>query len=226
MFGGISCRYDLLNRLMSLGRDQSWRRRAARLAEVPQGGRTLDLCCGTCDLSLELARLGTSPTVIGLDFSKAMLRLGLMKCDRDGRSNAVHLLCGDAIRPPLARGVFDAVTVAFGLRNIADQTAALSEVLRVLRPGGRFVVLEFSHPEGKLLRGAYHLYLRTIPLFLAFLLRADPGAYRYLARTVIAFPGVADLSRVMEKAGFQNVHYHHLFLGTVAIHVGEKGVRS
>ena len=199
--------------------DKGWRRRAAAETLVPPKGSALDICCGTGDLSLELARLEAAPTVVGIDVTGEMLTLGRRKIFLRGGEATVHLIQSDALELPFSGPAFDAVTVAFGLRNIPDRRAALREVRRVLRPGGRLVILEFSHPKGALLRRAYHLYLHTVPLFLSKLLRADSQAYRYLARSVVAFPRAEELAALLEEAGFRDVTFRRVFLGTVAIHI-------
>lgn len=220
MFTGITARYDLLNRVMSLGFDQAWRREAVRLTEVPAGGQALDLCCGTADLSIELALSGARPIVTGVDVSAGMLRRGREKVSDALLEDRVRLVRADVLRLPFGSRRFDAATIAFGLRNIAERAEAVREAIRVLRPGARLVVLEFSHPRPVLVRTAYHRYLGLVPPLLAKLLRVDHEAYRYLAVSVQAFPMAADLAALLEGAGLRQVEYRKRFFGTVALHTG------
>jgi len=218
MFDGIARRYDLLNRLLSASHDRRWRRRAA--AQLPRGGgdRVLDLCGGTGDLSLELARAEPARTVICCDFSHEMLTRAKDKFRRGTGGSGCLALEADALRLPFADGRFDAVTVAFGVRNFADLDAGLREIRRVLRPGGRMIVLEFSRPEGRILPRLYGLYLgRLLPL-LGDAVSGRSGPYGYLARTIRDFPDPSALAGRVREAGFAACGWISLSGGIVAIH--------
>lgn len=213
MFDQVAAGYDACNRLFSANRDRAWRRRAAWLAGLRPGQTALDLCTGTGKLAHELLPyVGPSGRVIGVDFSPAMLELARR------REPEVEFRLGDVTRLGEADASVDAVTIGFGLRNLVDRETALREMFRVLRPGGRLVILEFAPPRGLLLR-AYRFYLSRIMPAVAGLRSADEGsAYRYLAETVQAFPEPAELARQLEGLGF-TVSVERMTLGIVALHV-------
>lgn len=214
MFDQVAARYDARNRLFSADRDRAWRRRAARRAALRPGQTALDLCTGTGKLAHELLPfVGPSGRVIGIDFSPAMLDLARR------REPGIEFRLGDVthLREPDA-GI-DAVTIGFGLRNLVDRQTALREMHRVLRPGGRLVVLEFAPPPRGLLMRAYRFYLSRVMPAVAGLRNAGEGsAYRYLAETVKAFPQPAELARELEDIGFA-VSVERMTFGIVALHV-------
>lgn len=223
MFSEIAGRYDLLNRLLSAGIDKRWRREATRTlfagltASAP---RVLDVATGTADLALELKRYRPDAQVTGVDFVPAMLEIGRKKARQQGLD--VVLEVGDAMALPYPDASFDALSVAYGLRNFADPDAGLRELYRVLKPGGRLVVLEFPPPPRGLLGGLFRLYfLRVLPL-LGGLISGRRSAYRYLPESVLAFPGPPRLAEMMREAGFAEVRYRLQSLGISALHVGEK----
>jgi demethylmenaquinone methyltransferase/2-methoxy-6-polyprenyl-1,4-benzoquinol methylase len=214
MFSGIAHRYDLLNLLLSVGQDRRWRRRAAQLTRAGKGQRVLDICTGTGALAALLrARVGPQGRVVGLDLTEAMVE-GARR-----RVPQVEFLVCDAVHLPFADATFDAASMAFGLRNIADHELALAEMLRVLRPGGRAVILEFSTVI-RPLRPWYGLYNRTVIPAVARGLLGRAGAYQYLTDSIAAFPAPSVVSRWLVEAGFERVRYQRLSLGIVAIHVG------
>ena len=221
MFASIAPRYDLLNHLLSLNIDRLWRRRAVdRLRwEREPGGLYLDNCAGTLDLAIELARRdGFSGRVVGSDFTYPMLRGGLHKLDEV----AVAPVCADALHLPFPDESFAGATVGFGVRNLADLDAGLLEMARVLRPGSRLVILEFTTPHWQPFRGLYLLYfLRVLP-FVGRLVSKHGSAYSYLPESVLRFPEPAELGRRMEGAGFRGVGWERLTGGIVAIHWGER----
>lgn len=217
MFTAIAPRYDLLNHLLSFNIDRRWRRQAvARLhwQRVPQG-RYLDLCAGTLDLA---AALGEEPgfagRVVGVDFVRRMLELGREK------SSAVLPINGDALDLPFSDASFDGATVGFGVRNLADLDAGLREAARVLRPGARFVILEFTTPRRQPLRGLYLWYFRYVLPFIGRLVSKHTTAYTYLPESVLSFPGPDELAARMRTAGFEDVDVQLLFGGICAIHTG------
>lgn len=219
MFDRIAPRYDLMNRLMSFGRDVSWRRAAARAALAGTPTVVLDIATGTGDLARELAAAG-APLVLALDFSLEMLRRATRKRPT-ALASRVTFLCGDAMRLPLRDRSVDACTIAFGLRNLPDYAAAVREFARVLRPGGRLVILEttpFRGPLAPLLR----LYFDGFVPWLGGLLSGDRDAYTYLPRSTAAFPAPEALAALLREAGFAAVQVRHFMLGTVALHIAER----
>ncbi len=220
MFDRIVGRYDTMNRLMTGGMDVRWRRAAARAAIGAGAKQVLDLATGTGDLALELAHQGV-PTVVGVDFSGEMLRAASEKV-RISSEQGIRLARGNAMGLPFASGIFDAVTVAFGLRNMPDYAAAVVEMARVLIPGGRVVILEMSPLRRPLLDRLFGLYFeRAVPL-IGGLVSGDLDAYRYLPRSVNAFPPADELAQIMRAGGLRNVRYELFAMGTVALHIGIK----
>jgi demethylmenaquinone methyltransferase / 2-methoxy-6-polyprenyl-1,4-benzoquinol methylase len=224
MFGAISRRYDLLNHVLSLNLDRGWRRMAAAEASPAPGTVVLDLCGGTGDLSLALADGAAPPAkVVCCDFSHPMLaRAGAKFAGRGLRGRCVAVE-GDALRLPFRDGTFDAITVGFGVRNLADMTAGFGEMLRVLVPGGRLVVLEFSRPSGPLLSRLYAFYLKTVVPRLGDSASGRQGPYRYLARTIGDFPPPDFLAGMIREAGFAAVGWRPLTGGIVCVHTAFKG---
>ena len=213
LFSGVAPRYDLLNRLLSFGIDRNWRRDvAAGLALNPQA-RVLDLCCGTGDLALEMAGRANA---FGCDFTWEMLVRARAKSERLGRT--LRLIAADALRLPFPDGAFDAATVAFGVRNLEDLTGGLGEFRRVLRPGGRLAILEFSHPTHLLLRLPYWIYLNGFLPWFGRLVSRRKGAYFYLATSIAGFPEPEEVSGILERQGFAEVRFRRLTGGIVAVH--------
>jgi demethylmenaquinone methyltransferase/2-methoxy-6-polyprenyl-1,4-benzoquinol methylase len=222
MFSAIAPRYDFLNWLLSGGRDRVWRREAVRATALPGKGRLLDVCTGTADVALEVARQFPDYRIFGVDFSQPMIALGLSKVERAHLQDRIQLQVAPAEALPFPDESFDAVTVAFGLRNIPDRERGLGEMARVLRKGGRAVVLEFTIPPGRLFRGVYLWYFHRVLPRIGGLISGHPSAYAYLPASVADFPSPADLSSLMRKTGFSEVSYRLLTLGVAAIHVGVK----
>jgi demethylmenaquinone methyltransferase/2-methoxy-6-polyprenyl-1,4-benzoquinol methylase len=222
IFSEIAPRYDLLNRLLSGGIDRSWRRAAIAALDVERrpSGTYLDLCAGTLDVGAAISRCpGFRGHIVGADFAEPMLRAG-----RGKASPAVLApVVADALSLPLADASCDGAIVAFGIRNVIDVRAAFHEVLRVLAPGGRFVVLEFSTPRSALVRWTYELYSRRVLPLVGALISGHPTAYRYLPESIAKFPSGEKLKVVMSEAGFAGVSVTPLTFGVAAIHVGEKG---
>jgi demethylmenaquinone methyltransferase/2-methoxy-6-polyprenyl-1,4-benzoquinol methylase len=218
MFADIAPRYDLLNRVLSLRIDVAWRRAALRALgwdQVP-AGRYLDLCAGTLDVGAALvARPGFAGTVAGADFAIPMLRHGT------GKAPASRLapVGADALALPFADAAFDGAIVAFGIRNVARLDDALREVRRTLRPGARFVILEFSTPPNALVRAAYHAYFHRVLPLVGRLVSGHASAYAYLPRSVAHFPAEDALAARLRDAGFRDVHWRRLTLGVAALHV-------
>ena len=222
MFGRIVRRYDLVNRLMTGGRDVAWRKLVAQTAIA--GGRrarVLDVATGTGDLAIALAAAGAKQ-VVGVDFVAGMLVAASRKPGVGTDSDCVQVAVGDALRLPFADDTFDACTVSFGLRNMADYEAAVREMTRVLRPGGRFVCLELTPYRVPVLDRLFGWYFQTVVPLAGGLLSGDRAAYRYLPTSVAAFPAAEELVALMHRAGLADVRYSLRGGGTVAIHLGEK----
>jgi len=219
MFGGIARRYDLLNHLLSLNLDAGWRRRTAREACTAPDLRVLDLCGGTGDLSLALAGSAQPPgLVVCCDFSHPMLERAGAKFVRTGLGGRCVTVEGDALRLPFPDGAFDAVTVGFGVRNLVDMPAGFREMRRVIAPGGRLVVLEFSRPTGRILSRLYAFYLKSIVPRLGDRASGKQGPYLYLARTIAAFPEPDVLAGMLREAGFGAAGWQPLSGGIVCVH--------
>jgi len=219
IFSEIAPRYDLLNHVLSLNIDRAWRRQAIALLrwERTPGGVFLDACAGTFDLSLELARReGFEGTVVGSDFAHPMLVQGRPKLG----GASVAPVCGDALRLPFADAAFDGVTIGFGVRNLSDLDAGLAELRRVLRPGGKLVVLEFTLPPNAIVRAGYLFYFRRILPVIGRIVSGHSWAYSYLPESVGAFPGPAQLGARLEEAGFHDVAWRLVSGGIAAIHHG------
>ncbi|MBI4602929.1 MAG: ubiquinone/menaquinone biosynthesis methyltransferase [Planctomycetes bacterium] len=224
MFAAISPRYDLLNHTLSLNVDRRWRRRVARELRLPPGALCLDVCTGTADLALELASSPGAPRVVGADFTREMLRIGEAK-RRRRRAASVSLVLADTLALPFADGTFDAVTVAFGIRNVASLEAGIGEMRRVLRPGGRAAVLEFAELEGRWLRRAFRLYFHgVLPRLGAWISGSRSGAraYSYLPRSVGEFPAAGELRRTLERCGLTEARTVKLTFGIACLHVATR----
>jgi demethylmenaquinone methyltransferase/2-methoxy-6-polyprenyl-1,4-benzoquinol methylase len=222
MFDRVAGRYDALNSLMTAGLHHRWRERAAARTELGPGDSALDVCCGTGDLALELAKLVTpGGHVVGCDFSEPMLDLAREKAAERGR-NGARFEWADALELPYDGERFDAVTVGFGVRNLADLDRGLREMARVLKPGGRVVILEITQPARPPLSLFFSLWFdRIVPLLGAF--SSDSEAYSYLPESVRSFPGPRGLAEKMDGAGFERIRYTVLAGGIIAIHSGVRG---
>ena len=221
IFSEIAPRYDLLNHLLSLNIDRRWRRQAvSELAwQAHPDGLYLDLCAGTLDVAALLAHQpGFAGRVLGADFAEPMLRTGDGKAPRE----AVYPVVADALELPLADGVARGTIVAFGLRNVVDLDQALREVVRVLTPRGRLVILEFSTPRAPVLRGLYQAYFHHVLPAVGRVVSGQRTAYRYLPQSVANFPDAPELANRMEAAGLCRVRWHPLTFGIASLHVGER----
>jgi demethylmenaquinone methyltransferase / 2-methoxy-6-polyprenyl-1,4-benzoquinol methylase len=214
MFDRVAPRYDLANTVFSLGQDRLWRRAAAQASGLAGGEVAVDVACGTGLLAQELARLAPGARVAGFDFSAEMVRRAA------GTSGRPRFAVADALRLPLADASVDVVTIAFGLRNLPEPAVGLLEFRRVLRPGGRLVVCEFSHPTVPLLSQVYRRYLTRLMPLAARRLASDAEAYEYLARSIAAWPDQEGLARWLLEAGFERVRWRNLSGGIVALHRG------
>jgi demethylmenaquinone methyltransferase/2-methoxy-6-polyprenyl-1,4-benzoquinol methylase len=220
MFDELAGRYDLLNDLLSAGQVRLWRRVVARAVAARPGERILDLAAGTGTSTVTFATTGAD--CVACDFSIGMLRAGITRVRADASGPQPAFVGGDALRLPFADGVFDAVTISFGLRNVADTERALAEMLRVTRPGGRLVICEFSQLTIKPLRILYERYLaRALPAVTRRVSR-NPAAYDYLAESIVDWPGQAELARKLRTAGWSAVEWRNLTGGIVAVHTGRR----
>lgn len=213
MFDGVARRYDITNTVISLGLDRVWRRRTRQVMEPQPGERILDLAAGTGVSTAELADR-TSCRPVACDFSLGMLRAGRARKNRHN----VPFVAGDALHLPFPDGVFDAVTITFGLRNVADTGAALREMARVVRPGGRLVVCEFSRPTSAPFRFVYTRYLLTALPLIARLVSSNADAYDYLAESIRAWPDQEELAHRIDANGWTDVRWSNLTGGAVALH--------
>lgn len=220
VFDSVASRYDVMNDLMSMGLHRAWKAYTVAVAAVREGDKVLDIAGGTGDLARAFAKkVGTTGTVVHTDINEAMLRQGRDRLLDEGLALPTSLC--DAESLPFATGSFDLVTVAFGLRNMTHKDKALSEMCRVLRPGGRLLVLEFSKVAAPLSK-AYDWYSFQVLPRLGQLVAGDANSYRYLAESIRMHPGQQELKGMMKTAGFGHVDVHNLAAGVVALHVGVK----
>lgn len=222
VFDSVASKYDLMNDLMSLGIHRLWKMLVLENSGVRQGSRVLDIAGGTGDLSIGLAkRVGAEGQVVLSDINGSMLRIGRDRVIDKGMNNILTAQA-DAEKLPFAENSFDFVSIAFGLRNVTHKEAAMKSVLEVLKPGGRFVILEFSHPISPALSKVYDLYSFNFLPNLGKLITGDADSYRYLAESIRKHPAQEPLAKMMRDAGFERVDYTNLSAGIVAIHSGYK----
>ncbi|MCE5315284.1 MAG: bifunctional demethylmenaquinone methyltransferase/2-methoxy-6-polyprenyl-1,4-benzoquinol methylase UbiE [Armatimonadota bacterium] len=222
LFSSIAPKYDLLNSVLSLTRHKAWRRFAVSKSGLEPGRHALDVCCGTGDFAFELARrVGPDGSVVGVDFSSPMIEIARQKAICAGLGN-VDFIEANACALPFADNSFDCVTVGFGLRNVADLKLAVSEMTRVVKPGGRIVNLEISQVRSPLLSLPWKLYFYGLTPRTASLFHARRGAYEYLPESVRRFMSREELAREMESCGLRDVHFHDLMFGAVCVHIGTK----
>ncbi|MFP4502591.1 MAG: bifunctional demethylmenaquinone methyltransferase/2-methoxy-6-polyprenyl-1,4-benzoquinol methylase UbiE [Candidatus Hydrogenedentota bacterium] len=223
MFDRIAWRYDLLNRLLSLGRDVAWRKRLANHLPPGEQLHVLDVGTGTADVLLFLhaacSRIGLG---VGVDMSFGMLGYGMRKVRECGEQGRFRLVRGDAVDLPVRANAFDAATIAFGIRNVADAAAGLREMYRALKPGGRVLILEFSLPRNRLVRWGYLVYFRHVLPRIGGLVSGDAPAYRYLNETVETFPYGEAFCTLLRGAGFREVKALPYTFGIATLYIGEK----
>ena len=223
MFDRIAPRYDCLNRVLSMRQDVSWRRRMATFLKGRRSLKVLDLATGTGDQILSLLRARADITqAIGIDLSEEMLAIGRQKVAARGLAERIELRTGDAMAIPAATGTFDAATMSFGIRNVEKVDVALQEIWRVLKPGGRALILEFSVPTNGLVRGVYLFYLRHVLPRVGAAVSGDAEAYRYLNRTAETFPCGEAFCRLLRDAGFVDVVALPLTFGIATLYKGDK----
>ncbi len=222
MFGTIAPRYDFLNRLLSFGIDRRWRTKAVSLLKYQEGSRILDVATGTGDVALEIAR-STPPSVsiTGADFCKEMVELGQVKVAASPYASRINFRVAPCEDLPFPDNTFDSITIAFGIRNVVDRRLGLAEMWRVLRPGGRMIILEFSTPRSQFFRQIYYFYFRRLlPMIGGLFSRYN--AYKYLPDSVLEFPSHQEFSRMISAAGFSKIQIKELTFGIASIYVGDK----
>ena len=223
VFDSVAPRYDLMNDLMSLGVHRAWKRFTVDLACIQRGDRVLDLASGTGDLAALMApRIGPRGALVMSDYNAAMLSQGRDRMLDEGRGAGVGYIQADAEALPFADESFDCITIGFGLRNVRDKARALAAMCRVLAPGGRLLVLEFSKPGNPLLKGLYDRYSFEILPRMGQLVAGDAESYRYLAESIRMHPDQETLKGMLVEAGFERCQYHNLTGGIVAVHRGYK----
>lgn len=226
MFDAIAERYDLLNRLISFGVDQRWRSRTVEALALPDSeARVLDLATGTGDLAIQIAHRYPSARVYGVDPSVKMLDIGRQKVDREALAKRVEMHEGDAQALPFGDDFFDGVTIAFGIRNVPDRAKGLAEMARVTRPGGRVAILELSDPKSGFVAPFARFHVHTVvPTLGAWL--SGASEYRYLSRSIAAFPSAEEFAAMMRDAGLEIVEVAPMTFGTCTLYVGEKPERA
>ncbi len=217
-------RYDVINRIFTLGQDEPWRKRAARMLLEPGPERVLDICCGTADLAIRLARMATPGTqVFGLDYSRTMLEVARQKAARRGLADKITFVHGDVSDMPFPDGHFDVIGIAFAFRNLTYKNPKtqryLAEIVRILKPGGQFVIVESSQPTNRVIRALAHSYERWLVYGIGVLISGNKPAYKYLSESSQRFYTAEELGDLLAAAGFSRVHVKRLMFGATAIHV-------
>ena len=220
MFDKIAFRYDFLNRILSAGIDVSWRKKAIKELKDLAPKKVLDVATGTADVAIMVNKMLKTDKVVGIDISSGMLELGRKKIERLGLTDKIELKIGDSETISFADSSFDAITVAFGVRNFENLEKGLSEMLRVLKPGGKLVVLEFSKPKQPAFKGLYNLYMNTVAPGFGKLIAKNGEAYQYLNDSVQSFPEGKQFVEIMRAAGFQQTYMKPLTLGICTIYCG------
>lgn len=221
LFDQIAPHYDQLNHLLSLNVDKSWRRKAVRKILEQPHERVMDMACGTADFGIALAKAGV-PSVLGLDISEQMLRIGRQKVQALGLSEIIQLEQGDSEAIACSDNSFDAVGVAFGVRNYENLELGLQEMLRVLKPGGMLLILELSVPQGRFLYSLYSFYFTRVLPWIGGLISGDKQAYAYLPASVLRFPKPKEFLRIMQSCGYAETRQQALSLGLARIFTGKK----
>ncbi|HSU27327.1 MAG TPA: bifunctional demethylmenaquinone methyltransferase/2-methoxy-6-polyprenyl-1,4-benzoquinol methylase UbiE [Chitinophagaceae bacterium] len=224
MFDSIAGRYDKMNRILSARADIAWRKKAIRLLKKDHPRIILDVATGTADMAIMACRLLQPDKVIGIDLSPQMIELGRKKVEKEGLGNLIQLQEGDSETINYGENTFDAVMVAFGVRNFENLESGLSEMYRVLRPGGRLLILEFSKPRRRAVKSFYNFYMRIVAPEVARWFRQNKEAYLYLNESAKAFPDRHDFTEILNKVGFTDTVCKPLSLGICCIYTGQKAV--
>ncbi|XID94264.1 demethylmenaquinone methyltransferase [Paenibacillaceae bacterium WGS1546] len=222
VFESIAPKYDLMNNIISFRRHKAWRRFTMRKMDVKPGDTSLDLCCGTCDWTITLAKASGARTV-GLDFSRNMLDVGQAKVEKKGLGDRITLVQGNAMELPFEDDSFDFVTIGFGLRNVPDVVKTLKEMKRVVKPGGKIVCLEMSKPTWQPFKGIYYFYFEKIMPLLGKYVAKRHEQYQWLPESLATFPDLQELAEMFRRVGMRNVKAYPLTGGVAALHIGTKG---
>jgi demethylmenaquinone methyltransferase/2-methoxy-6-polyprenyl-1,4-benzoquinol methylase len=215
LFSRIASRYDLINDVQSVGLHRLWKRRLVRAAAALASHRVLDVCCGTGDVALRF--LPSTRQVVGCDFTRPMLEAGARR-----HGAAIQWVHADALELPFPDASFDVVTIAYGLRNLSDFNRGISELLRVLRPGGQLLILDFGKPPNPILRALYFSYLRLIVPAFGLIFCGDPAAYRYILDSLKNYPAQEGVSRILRQAGIESIELRNLAGGAMSLHHARK----
>lgn len=223
VFESIANKYDMMNDLLSFRRHRAWRKFTMRKMDVQPGETAVDICCGTCDWTVNLAQNSQQGQIIGLDFSENMLDIGRQKLDRLGLSDQVQLIYGNAMDLPFEDNRFDYATIGFGLRNVPDLRKVLREMQRVVKPGGKVVCLELSKPVREPFKSIYYFYFQRILPFIGKIVARKYEQYKWLPESLAQFPDHQELARIFKEIGLERVEAYPLTGGIAALHIGEKG---
>lgn len=222
VFESIAPKYDLMNNIISFGRHKPWRALTMKKMNVAPGSDSLDICCGTCDWTVDLAKASGNGSVVGLDFSQNMLDYGAVKVNNAGLDKQISLVRGNAMELPFDDNSFDYVTIGFALRNVPDINQVLSEMLRVVKPGGKVVSLELSKPTWQPFKAIYYFYFQYVLPLLGKLIAKKYDQYKWLPESLVTFPNHKELADLFRAIGMERVEVYPLVSGVAAIHIGHK----
>ncbi|CAH1221176.1 Demethylmenaquinone methyltransferase [Paenibacillus plantiphilus] len=223
VFESIAPKYDMMNSLLSMRRHKAWRKFAMNKMEVKPGSTAIDICCGTCDWTIALARASGKGKMVGLDFSQNMLNYGKLKIEKEGLDEQVTLVQGNAMALPYEDNSFDYATIGFALRNVPDLRQVLQEMERVVKPGGLIVCLELSKPMWQPFKAIYYFYFQRILPLLGKLFAKRHEQYKWLPESLKTFPDLNQLAEIYREIGLRNVRAYPLTGGIAALHIGTKG---
>ncbi|MEB3103827.1 demethylmenaquinone methyltransferase [Ferviditalea candida] len=223
VFESIANKYDMMNDLLSFRRHRAWRKFTMKKMNVQPGDTAADICCGTCDWTVNLAQESRQGRIVGLDFSENMLEIGRQKLDKLGLNGQVQLVCGNAMDLPFEDNQFDYATIGFGLRNVPDIGRVLSEMRRVVKPGGKVVCLELSKPVREPFKSIYYFYFQRILPFIGKIVAQKYEQYKWLPESLAQFPDHRELAQIFKDVGLERVEVYPLTGGVAALHIGEKG---
>lgn len=222
LFENIAPKYDMMNDLMSFKQHKVWRKKTMKKMAIKKGQTALDLCCGTCDWTIDLAKASESGHITGLDFSEQMLAVGRKKIKEEGLDQQITLVQGDAMSLPFENDSFDFVTIGFGLRNVPNYEQVVSEMLRVVKPGGKIVCLEMSKPQAQPFKSIYYFYFNKMVPLLGKMFAKQFAAYKWLPDSLKLFLDAKELKQLFEKVGAKDVFVQNFFWGIAALHIGQK----
>jgi demethylmenaquinone methyltransferase/2-methoxy-6-polyprenyl-1,4-benzoquinol methylase len=223
VFQSIAPKYDMMNDLLSFRRHKAWRKFTMKKMAVQPGQTAIDLCCGTCDWTIAIAKQSQHGDIVGLDFSANMLAHGQEKIDQLALQQQIHLVEGNAMALPYPDNSFDFATIGFGLRNVPDLIQVLKEMQRVVKPGGKVVCLELSKPTAQPFKSIYYFYFQRVLPLVGKLVAKHYEQYRWLPESLVKFPGRLELAAIYREIGLQDVQAYPLTLGIAALHIGTKG---